>query len=256
MSDQISAAVAQARLGEHQATHQPREHTSGFVVSSLMAVLFGVFGFGSLFAGGPAYLSIIFTPVSIAAAWWAVKMGRKAANKGKVQLDLFEHGMTFIDHRGKLSAFRWDSMQVKQTILKQKADFGMVSSTSFSYKVYGDDGAEAMIEGSHEGNAAVDAWGPAIQQAVTKAQLPRLLALFRQGETLRFGTLTLRWDSLAAKDKVWAWDQLEGAWAANGSIYLREHGARRNHMLSEISRIPNFYIFSTLLDLRLDAERE
>ncbi|MFI5728773.1 DUF6585 family protein [Kribbella sp. NPDC051587] len=255
MSDQISAAVAQARLGEYQATHHPREHSSGFVILTVMAVLCGVFGFGSLFAGGPPFLAIVCTPMSIAAAWWAVKMGRKAANKDKVRLDLFEHGMTFVDYRGKLSAFRWDSMQVKQTIVKQKADFGTVSSTSFSYHVYGDDGTEARIEGSHEGNTAVDAWGPAIQQAVTKAQLPRLLELFRQGETLRFGPITMQWDSLAAKDKVWAWDQLEGAWATNGSIYVRERGARRNTMLSEISRIPNFYVFSTLLDLRLDAEK-
>jgi hypothetical protein len=254
LSDQISAASAQARLGEHQATHHPREHSSGFLGLSFLAVVFGFLGFVSLFAHGSAVLTILCVPAAIATAYGAVQMGRKAANKGKVRLDLFEHGMTFVDHRGKLSAFRWDSMQVKQTIVKQKADFGTISSTSFSYHVYGDDGTEARIEGSHEGNAAVDAWGPAIQQAVTKAQLPRLLELFRQGETLRFGQITLQWDSLAAKDKVWAWNQLEGAWAANGSIYVRERGARRNQMLSEISRIPNFYVFSTLLDLRLDAE--
>ena len=253
MSDQISAAVAGARLGEHKATHQPREHSTGWVFLSVFTLLFGVFALGPLL-GGPFYLSIIFTPLAIGTAWWAVRAAYKAANQGRVRLDLFEHGMTFVDHRGNLSAFRWDSMQVKQTILKQKADFGTVSQTSFSYRVAGDDGASATIEGSHDGNAAVDAWGPAIQEAVTNAQLPDAVARFRQGETVRFGKFAISWDSLAAKDKVLSWGQIETAYVANGELYVREKGRRRGKALARISQIPNYYVFYTLLELRLGTE--
>lgn len=254
MSDQISTAVAAARLGEHKATHQPREHSTGWLPFSAVAVLFGVFGIGPILAGGPLYLSIIFTPLAVGAGWWAVRAAHKAANKGRVRLDLFEHGMTFVDHRGKLSAFRWDSMQVKQRILKQKADFGIVSETSFSYRVVGDDGVSAAIEGSHDGNTAVDAWGPAIQEAVTKAQLPDAVARFRQGETLRFDQLAISWDSLTAKDKAMPWSQIENVYVANGELYVLAKGRRRGKGLARISQIPNYYVFSTLLDLRLSSE--
>ncbi|MFI5709786.1 DUF6585 family protein [Kribbella sp. NPDC051620] len=253
MSDQISAAVAHARLGEHRATHLPREHSSGWVGLSVMAVLFGVFGFGSLLADGPVFLSATCTPAAIATGWWAVRAARKAATKGRVRLDLFEHGMTYIDHRGQLSAFRWDSMQVKQSILKQTADFGTVSQTSFSYRVVGDDGAAATIEGSHEGNTAVDAWGPAIQEAVTIAQLPAAVVRFRQGDTLRFGNLIISWDQVAAKGKATPWTQIETAYVANGQLYLREKGARRGKVFSQINQIPNYYVFYALLELRLSS---
>jgi hypothetical protein len=253
LSDQISAAVAHARLGEHKATHQPREHSSGVVILSVVTVLCGALGFGSLVAGGPLYLSIIFTPLAIGAGWWAVHAGYKAANKGRVRLDLFEHGMTFIDHRGKLSAFRWDSMQVKQSILKQKADFGIVSQTSFSYRLAGDDGASATVEGSHDGNANVDAWGPAIQEAVTNAQLPDALARFQQGQTLRFGALSISWNSLAAKDKMTPWTQIETAYMANGQLYIREMASRRGKLLAQINQVPNYYVFYALLELRLSS---
>jgi hypothetical protein len=145
-------------------------------------------------------------------------------------------------------------MQVKQNILKQKADFGTVSQTSFSYRVVGDDGASATIEGSHDGNTAVDAWGPAIQEAVTNAQLPDTVARFRQGETVRFGKLAISWDSLTAKDKVLPWTQIETAYVANGQLFVREKGRRRGKLLAQISHIPNYYLFHTLLNLRLASD--
>ncbi|GAA3591261.1 DUF6585 family protein [Kribbella ginsengisoli] len=255
MSDRISAAVAHARLGEHRATHLPREHSSGWVILSVTAVLCGVFGFGSLLADGPAFLSVVFTPLAIGAGWWAVRAAYKAAHKGRVRLDLFEHGMTFVDHRGQVSAFRWDSMQVRQSILKQTADFGAVSQTSFSYRVVGPDGAAATIEGSHEGNTAVDAWGPAIQEAVTVAQLPGAVVRFRQGDTLVFGDLTISWDLVGAKGKLTPWAQVETAYVANGQLYLRTKGSKRGKVLSQISQIPNYYVFYSLLELRLSSRK-
>ncbi|QWF84133.1 DUF6585 family protein [Amycolatopsis sp. CA-230715] len=251
MSRQISAADEQAQLGEHSATHQPREHSSGVVILSFVTVLCGLFGFGSLVAGGPVFLSIVFIPLAIGAGWWAVEAGRKAANKDRVRLDLYEHGMTFIDHRGKLSVFRWDSMEVKQSILKQKADFGIVSETSFSYRIMGDDGTSATVSGSHDGDTDVDSWGSAIQHAVTNAQLPGALARFRRGETLRFGALSISWDSLAVKDKVTPCAHIETAYMANGNLHIRERGSRRGKLLTQINQVPNFYVFYALLELRL-----
>lgn len=100
----------------------------------------------------------------------------------------------------------------------------------------------------------MDAWGPAIQEAVTKTQLPDSLARFREGETLRFGDLAISWDCLAAKNKVLRWQQIKAAYVGNGQLYVREHGRRSSKVLAQINQIPNYYVFSTLPELRLNSE--
>jgi hypothetical protein len=244
-SDQISAAVERERLGGHQATYHAK--TGGLMVPAVLAAVFLVLtGIGIT---APNMYQVAVCGL-LTAVFGSLVLGTRYANRRYAQLQLFEQGLIVVDSDGRPTACRWEALSVRQKVVAHY-HYSVLQGRSHAYTLNGPDGDTLLHPGviPHP-----EHWGPAIQDAVTQAQLPIALAAVRRGEAIPFGAITVSRDVVTAYGRTVAWDQIRQVSVEAGTVSLDVAGNWLPLTSRKVSQIPNFFVFHALAEhLRTSA---
>ncbi|MRH87117.1 hypothetical protein GFY24_06500 [Nocardia sp. SYP-A9097] len=188
-------------------------------------------------AGFVSAILILAVPMG---TWRTWRYDRKVAGS---RLDLFEHGMVAA-LPGGVCVFRYETAEVLQNITNHYRN-GAFQGTTYHYIFSSPEGARAVL---NEAFSNVREWGPAVQRAVTDAQLPNAVAKVRAGERVAFGDLWISAGEVGSGGKSAPWDRVEELALTQGQVSVGVAGKFFNLTNTPISRIPNFFVFQALFE--------
>lgn len=259
-SAQVSQAAGAERLGAHRAAYIPEPVASSsrlplLVALTVVSALVMVIGL----ATGTIAMFVIGLPITLVLAPRCIRevyvnqrnqnVGRRRATS---ELHLYDQGLVVVLNGDLVRAFRWDTVTVLQEIVRHHRN-GVHMYTTYTYTLSDANGPDMILKG---GFPRPDEWGPAIQDAVTRAQLPNAITALRQGRTLSFGDIQLALDTVTARGKSVPWSQIDETRVKDGQVSLKVAGKWRSLTTTPVSRIPNFLIFYAVAEeLRATAHR-
>lgn len=170
------------------------------------------------------------------------------------RLDLYERGLT-VAVNGRIHVVRYDTTSVLQTSTQHLHDSAArVLRTTRTYALTDVEGERVVLLGRPEDSGARE-WGPAIQRAVTHAQLPRALAALERGERLTFGDVWLTREQVGSGVVSARWPQVRQIDIKEGAISLNTDG-NWHRLMPTTSTIPNLFLLCALVErLRTDGMR-
>ncbi|WP_436496075.1 DUF6585 family protein [Actinokineospora sp. HUAS TT18] len=172
-------------------------------------------------------------------------------NQG-MRLDLREHGLT-VAQQGRVHVIRYDRTTILQRTVRHT---GVAGYTTFEYTLTDLAGEKVVLRGRNDGSGEVaevgrfsepKKWGPAIQQAVTDAQLPAAISTLNAGQRVDFGGMWLTRDEVGSRKDSARWSQVEEVKVWDGLVRFKVAGQRRA-VTAAVSAIPNYFIFITLAE--------
>lgn len=230
------AALAEAEgLGRLRQTFLPKRFGKGRIIGLCIATVV------LAFAVVPSVLFVLILLKS-------PDVSKKQAAR---RLHIFENGLILADRTGPVGSVRWASASVLQEIVRRTVN-GVHVGTNYTYTVAGPNGSHLKITQFFDG---VKLWGPAIQEGITTAQLPNVLAALEAGETIRFGDLAVSVGGVAtAKRGGTAWSEIQAVQVRQGAVYLRKAGKTLAWSNTNVKDIPNFFLFMAVVGA-LTAQR-
>lgn len=87
-------------------------------------------------------------------------------------------------------------------------------------------------------------WGPHLQDAVTRAQLPGVLAAIQAGRGVRFASIELRRNAMRAGRREVEWGRVEEPEFKQGHVIVRAAGRRAALVHDRVSSIPTVFVFA------------
>ncbi|MQY06207.1 DUF6585 family protein [Actinomadura macrotermitis] len=244
-------AAAREGLGLHRAAYPAKQapplNPSARIIGAVVLAL-GAVGVLALFLSGQSVPAVMLAvPVGVATFVYVMSWPRPTGYEG-ARLDLFEHGLTCA-MRGELHVVRYDRTSVLQDIVRHTQS----GITSYTYTLTDTGGRRFHLTGMF---TAPDEWGPAIQQGVTTAQLPRAVAALRAGERLTFGDIWLTAREVGSGQKGVPWAQVQDVKIHDGVVRIKVAGRWRALTTALVRWTPNFFVFLTLAQrLRETEER-
>ncbi|MFE4627863.1 DUF6585 family protein [Streptomyces mirabilis] len=198
-------------------------------------------------------VSLILPPLGAYFLWLATQTPNLSRKQAARRLHLFEHGLAEVGKSGEASVFRWDTMTVLQEITERYAN-GIYVGTTYVYTLYRADGTTLKVTGFYD---QPERWGPALQQEITRAQLPGLLAGLEQGGTLTYGEFSVNLGGVATSKDSLTWPQIEKAELSQGVLVLRKAGKKLPWARMPVKKIPNLFLFLALVEqLRYGGPRQ
>lgn len=176
--------------------------------------------------------------------WLAAQTPNLSRKQAARRLHLFEHGLAEVGKNGEVSVFRWDSMTARQEITERYAN-GIYVGTTYVYTFHRQDGTTLKVTDFY---AEPDRWGPAIQQEITRAQLPGLLTRLQQGQTLAYGDFSVNLGGVATTKGSLTWPEIEKVDISQGMLVLRKVGKKLPWTNVPVKRIPNLFLFLALIE--------
>ncbi|MEW2497746.1 DUF6585 family protein [Streptomyces nodosus] len=189
-------------------------------------------------------VGLIVPPVGAYFIWLALKTPDLSSKQAARRLHLFEHGLAEVGKNGEVSVFRWDSTTATQEITERYAN-GLYVGTTYVYTLYREDGTRLKVTDFY---AQPEHWGPAVQQEITRAQLPGLLTALEQGRTLAYGSLTVSLGGVATAKGSLTWSEIEKIDMAQGMLLLCKSGKKLPWARVQIKKVPNLFLFLALAD--------
>ncbi|WP_460105008.1 DUF6585 family protein [Streptomyces sp. YKOK-J1] len=189
-------------------------------------------------------VSLILPPLGAYFLWLAAQTPNLSRKQAARRLHFFEHGLAEVGKSGEVSAFRWDTMTALQEITERYAN-GIYVGTTYVYTLYRADGTTLKVTGFYD---QPERWGQALQQEITRAQLPGLLAGLEQGETLTYGVLSVDLRGVATSKDSLTWPQIEKAEISQGVLVLRKAGKKLPWARMPVKKIPNLFLFLALME--------
>ncbi|MFF3566780.1 DUF6585 family protein [Nocardia jiangxiensis] len=241
------------KLGAHRQTFLPASMSEDTFVRACgliaggLAIVAGICATASWWTGTIVFAILALIP--LVAAWLR---GSLTGAVRTARMDMFDHGLTVYRSGQEITAFRWDTAEVRQSVIPLHGS-AAATTTEYSLTLDGPDGShesfdERQFDGAHE-------WGPAIQSAVTAAQLPRAVAAIDAGQRVPFGEIAVDLAELAFAGSNYPWEQVDTIDAQGGLIRFKS--GSRWVTLPPIEAIPNFYIFNEVAErLRMAAATE
>ncbi|MBJ6641840.1 hypothetical protein H4K36_35830 [Streptomyces sp. DHE7-1] len=189
-------------------------------------------------------VSLILPPLGAYFLWLAAQTPNLSRKQAARRLHFFEHGLAEVGKSGEVSVFRWDTMTALQEITERYAN-GIYVGTTYVYTLYRADGTTLKVTGFYD---QPERWGQALQQEITRAQLPGLLAGLEQGETLTYGVLSVDLRGVATSKDSLTWPQIEKAEISQGVLVLRKAGKKLPWARMPVKKIPNLFLFLALME--------
>ncbi|MFJ6760557.1 DUF6585 family protein [Streptomyces sp. NPDC091273] len=182
---------------------------------------------------------------AVAAASLGVPALLTHAARGKyARLDLFERGVVVSDADGRTAACRWDSLQVRRHSVARYLD-GVYYGTEHYCTLSRPDGS-VLLPGTKFPFA--QSWGPVVEEAAARAQLPGALATIRAGGSVVFGPFSLSREAVTADGRPEPWDRIEPVSYGNGTASLRVMGRQQPLGTVSVGLVNGFPVFLTLVD--------
>lgn len=243
----VAAAAAQADLGWHRATYRAVEPG----VRRAVIEMFGVLLFAMVtvigFATGAEVLGILGLTIVLMVGgrllFDLLWLGYVSSRNRHVRLDLYERGVIVIVG-GTPRAVRYATTTLKRNIV-QLVRRPVPEQISHAFTLTDVVGDPIMVRHTIAHPAK---WGPAIDRAVTAAQLPHSVAVLDAGGQLDFEHFWMTSTRIGAGKRSAAWLRVTGVEVSKGwvSIYVTGQSAPLESL--PVSLIPNFTVFLTLAE--------
>ncbi|MFD4950185.1 DUF6585 family protein [Streptomyces sp. NPDC058451] len=189
-------------------------------------------------------IALILPPFGVYIFWLVFRTPNLSRKQAARRLHLFEHGLAEVGGNGEVSVFRWDSLTALQEITERYAN-GVYVGTTYVYTLHREDGTKLKLT---EFYAEPERWGPALQQEITRAQLPGLLTGLEQGRTLTYGTVSVNQSGVATPKGSLTWAEIEKVEISQGMLVLRKPGKKLPWAQVQVKRIPNLFLLLALID--------
>lgn len=237
----IGDLAARSGLGRHHRTYLPRPPRTGGKIVLIVLAIAGVIAAVVSFAVGQPVLGILAAVFPIVLVPALIRAFRYTRSYEGARLDLYERGLVAA-LLGRLWAVRYDSTTVYQNIVRHMRN-GHHIGTTYAYTLTDLAGTNFVVG---DGISDPQQWGPAIQRAVTEAQLPQALAALRAGHRLVFGELWMTWYEVGSPRKSAPWTQVNQVSIADGRLSVDVAGRWFALTSAMVSDIPNFLVFEAL----------
>jgi hypothetical protein len=166
--------------------------------------------------------------------------GRQAAKR----LYFFERGLIVADVNGPTAVYRWENLTCLQAITNRYA-YGVKVATTYVYTLITPDGKTAKITNFF---AKPDEWGPAIQNEITRAQIPGIMAALQGGANVEFGSLVINRGGLSTGSRSLRWDEVQAVQIQQGYLQIKRANGWLRWSAKPVSQIPNFFVFLTAVN--------
>ncbi len=237
----IGDLAARSGLGRHQQTYLPRSPRTGGKIVLIVLATAGVIAAVVSFAVRQPVLGILAAIFPIVLVPALIRAFRYTRSYEGARLDLYERGLVAA-LLGRLWAVRYDSTTVYQNIVRHMRN-GHHIGTTYAYTLTDLAGTNFVVG---DGISDPQQWGPAIQRAVTDAQLPQALAALQAGHRLVFGELGMTWYEVGSPRKSAPWTQVNQVSISDGRLSVDVAGRWFALTSAMVSDIPNFLIFEAL----------
>lgn len=218
----VLAAAQQNNLGVLRGSYEPKWLKPAALIGILLM--------------GLVFLVILAGIVFLVLAFRTPNLNKKRA---AMRLHLFEYGLIIADSTGPTAIFRWDRLTVTQEITRRYVN-GIYVGTTYVYTLTTPEGNKTKITNFYD---KPDEWGPAIQIAITGAQLPAAIAALEAGAELHFGPLTVNRGGVATSTKSIRWDEIQDIDVNAGYLRIKKAASWIRWSAKPVSAIPNFFVF-------------
>ncbi|MFD4438589.1 DUF6585 family protein [Nocardia sp. NPDC058519] len=252
LRNSVARAAAQADLGRHLATYTAAEpSTRRPVIEAVGVVLFTVVTVTGFVTGAEIIGILGLTIVGMLGGrllFDLLRLGYANSRNRKARLDLYEHGLIVIV-RGAPRTIRYDTTALKRNVV-QLVRNPAPEQVSHSYTLTDSVGDPIVVR---HAIAHPEKWGPAIDKAVTAAQLPRSIAVLDAGGRLDFEHFWMTSTRIGAGKRSAAWLQVTDVEVSKGWVSIHVSGQSTPLESLPVSLIPNFTVFLKLAE-RMRAE--
>jgi hypothetical protein len=216
---------------------------------SIFAVIFVALGLASLLgvlravlagrvreSGGLVFIALI---LSVLGVWFVLRVRRVFS----VRVMVSPQGLEYAE-RGKSSSFTWDDVVAVRENIYTLYYFFISAGTYHHYSLRLRDGHRFTFDDTF-GHA--EGLGDTVQQQVTGHLLPIALAQYKAGEEISFGKLTLSATGVRYGTRTLGWVEIDNIDMVDGFVFIYKLGCRRVWAVVPVARIPNVYVFLSML---------
>lgn len=207
-----------------------------FVGAALLATLLvspaASDGFGGILA-----LLILLAATAYAIYYFVVNFNVKAY--------VFTEGL--IRAKGsQVDVMRWEHVEAVWERAVQYRYRGLIPLyTTYNYTVRRNDGAQFKFPSALKSNKLL---GEAIQQEVTRHQLPKAIAAYDSGAPVNFGALSVSTQGISKGAVLTPWNQLGQVNFRRGWLIVHKQGSLLAASRTRVSSIPNLQVFLQLVE--------
>ncbi|POM25918.1 hypothetical protein BTM25_03020 [Actinomadura rubteroloni] len=249
LAPQMDMMAERAGLGARRGVYAGAQPDGGSIRFSLVAAVVCAVLAVVLFAAGTAFGMFFVLFAVIAVCLWIAELSTAAKNT-RLGMHLYERGLV-ATVKGRTHAVRYDRTEVFQSSIRQT---GVGGYTDYSYKLTDVEGVQFTLQGRNGGTPATgkfarhDEWGTALQEGVTRAQLPSIVERLNAGQRVDFGKLWVTRDEVGSAKGVTRWHEIEDLRIIQGFLKLKVAGKWRSAVNVAVSSIPNLYVFIGVAD--------
>jgi len=182
-----------------------------------------------------------------------------------LRLFFYPWGVRWIDGPEEVSA-GWDEVtHVWQAVTRHSAN-GSPTYTDYRYTLRLADGRSRDFRGTLPARSArasgavllaptpgittpitIEQLGRLLETGVTRAQLPKAIERFNAGQAVSFGPLSVGPSGIAAGDQLLPWSEIQEVQTRKGMVSVKRSGRWLAWKRVQVSQIPNYFIFDTLV---------
>jgi len=182
-----------------------------------------------------------------------------------LRLFFYPWGVRWIDGPEEVSA-GWDEVtHVWQAVTRHSAN-GSPTYTDYRYTLRLADGRSRDFRGTLPARSArasgavllaptpgittpitIEQLGRLLETGVTRAQLPKAIERFNAGQAVSFGPLSVGPSGIAAGDQLLPWSEIQEVQTRKGMVSVKRSGKWLAWKRAQVSQIPNYFIFDTLV---------
>ncbi|AXB41617.1 DUF6585 family protein [Amycolatopsis albispora] len=268
--ESVDQAAQRLRLGERQSVFRPvsmpkRRSLAGLipalVLFAFVLVLFGSAGLLTSFIGiGVSALFVLMIGAAVAGITMTTREAR-----GDQEMHVFDHGVVIRGPKGRVLPYRFDETRLIRHGVKPAG-----SSDRFARWSYGllNPVTPPVLMGQGVAIGAVwrnagdvdltnllrvaqferiDVWGPALEDAITRAHLPRTLQELSAGREVAFGPATALPHGLAIDGKVLPWGDISALRIEGGFLRVKVKGRFFTSSV-KANDVPNFLVLAAVVN--------
>jgi hypothetical protein len=248
----VYQAAAAAQLGEQPRAEYHVKTKVSRIISGILLIVIGV----ACGAGGLASVSTLQDTSSLLvllllglAALLLIAGGLYAMFYAVIYKNwaayLYERG--FVHKKGNEAAqpFRWDQIEAVWYHVTRHYRNGVYTGTTHNYRVRRQDGYQITLTDRF---ADVASLGDAVNNQVTAAKIPLVIAAYNAGQTITFGPLTLSQQGIRNSiDNLLPWSEIKEVSLRNGYVAVSKAGKWLKWSSQPVRNIPNIFLFMALV---------
>jgi hypothetical protein len=146
----------------------------------------------------------------------------------------------------QIDVMRWEHVEAVWERVVQYRYRGLIPLyKTYNYTVRRSDGAQFKFSGALKSAKLL---GEAIQQEVTRRQLPQAIAAYDSGNPVNFGTLSVSMQGISKAGVLLPWNQVGQVNFRRGWLIVHKQGSLLAGSRTRASSVPNLQVFLQLVE--------